>query len=473
MVFSSFLFLFLFLPVVTAVYFLTPRPAKNSVLLIFSVFFYGWGAPQVVPFLLLAVIFDFFVSFYLVPGSLPDRKRKVLFTFAIVVNLSALLYYKYFNFAALELQRIFTWFGFPPVTWSEVLLPIGISFFTFHKISYLGDIFRGKVTPAKSVVDYCLYILFFPQLIAGPIIRYADVALQFQARGHSIDAVYQGFTRFCFGLGKKVLIADSLGAVVDRILSVDSHKLSTESVWLAAFCYSFQIFFDFSGYSDMAIGLAKVFGFTFKENFDRPYRATTFTDFWRRWHISLSTFMREYLYIPLGGNRGTALRTHVNLWTTFLLSGLWHGAAWNFLLWGAFHGLFLTVDRVGWQRIADTLPRFVTMSLTFILVTIGWILFRADSVHHAFDLYAVMAGFDSAKAPAVPRAFLIDNRSLCMLGLAALLSFAPALNLEGVRSKLADVSITALHACAALFLVALSTAALASRGYTPFLYFKF
>jgi alginate O-acetyltransferase complex protein AlgI len=476
MVFSSFLFLFLFLPVVCLLYFGLPRALRNSTLLLSSIIFYGWGAPQVVGFLLIGSLFDFFCSPWIVPGALSPQRRRALFTFAVIANLSALLYYKYFNFAAAEISRLFIAIGVTPLTWTSVVLPIGISFFTFHKISYLGDVYRGKVSPSRSAIDYCLYILFFPQLIAGPIIRYADVAGQFQTRVHSLEGVFEGLSRFCFGLGKKVLIADSLGAVVDPLFALKATQLSVGTVWLAAFCYSLQIFFDFSGYSDMAIGLAKVFGFSFRENFDRPYQSHSFTEFWRRWHISLSTFMREYVYIPLGGNRGSEVRMHINLWATFLLSGLWHGASWNFLVWGAYHGAFLTLDRLGWQKISDSLPRFIPVLLTFVLVTIGWVFFRAETLHRAFELLAIMIGFGSSSAAALPRAFIIDNRSLVMLLCGILICFAP--KLRGVevtfpRPDWMNASRLSVKALCALLLLSLSAAALASRGYTPFLYFRF
>ncbi len=475
-VFSSFLFLFCFFPLVALCYVLTPRVLKNSILFAASVIFYAWGAPQVVPFLLLACAFDFFLSPFLVPGRIAEKQRRFVFGIAVAANLSALLYYKYFHFFVVEISRVFRALGFQPLTISEVVLPIGISFFTFHKISYLGDIFRGKVLPARSLVDYCLYILFFPQLIAGPIIRYADVAMQFSGRVHSIDGVCAGLTRLCLGLGKKVLIADSLGAVANQILGMQHQALSAGAVWLAVFCYSFQIFFDFSGYSDMAIGLAKVFGFTFKENFDRPYLSRNFTEFWRRWHISLSTFMREYLYIPLGGNRGSALRTTVNLWITFLLSGLWHGASWNFVIWGAFHGAFLTIDKIGWEKLSLRLPAAVSVGITFLLVTVGWVFFRAETLAEAVSLLQIMSGF-GAQAPDIARASLIDNRQIAMLmiAIAASFTFLPRkFEIPAVyTSSPLGATRSAGFCLGALLLFWLSIAALASRGYTPFLYFKF
>ena len=476
MVFSSFLFLFLFLPITSAIYAFTPRRFKNTCLLIASMLFYLWGAPIVLPFLLLACVFDFFISFLLIPGRISEKNRQRLFSLAVICNLSALFYYKYFNFVTAEVGKLLLTIGITPHSFPEVLLPVGISFFTFHKISYLGDVYRGKVLPASSLIDYCLYILFFPQLIAGPIIRYADVATQFKNRIHSIDSVYQGITRLCIGLGKKVLIADSLGTVVNQVFEMHPGQLSIISVWLAVICYSFQIFFDFSGYSDMAIGLARIFGFTFLENFNRPYRSRTFTEFWHRWHISLSNFMREYLYIPLGGNRISKYRTHLNLWITFLLSGLWHGASWNFVIWGAFHGSFLTLDKFCWDKIAKRLPNFINITITFLLVTVGWVFFRADTLNQAFDFLKIMLGF----APAtnnLPRAYLIDNRQLSMLLLAAIICFAPNLDKTWWKLKFetyrCTTAITAAKSLSAFILLWLSAAALASRGYTPFLYFKF
>jgi len=476
MVFSSFLFLFLFLPIVALLYLCAPRVSRNGVLLLVSGVFYGWGAPQVLPFLVLSCIVDYYLARYLSPRATPvdttsESRRRWLFTVGVVLNLSGLLYFKYAEFLLAELRPVMQLVNVQPPALHPLVLPLGLSFFTFHKISYLGDVFRGKVMPAHSLVDYTLYILFFPQLVAGPIIRYADVALQFRDRVHSLDKVFEGTVRFCFGLAKKVLIADSLGVVADRILALPESRLDTGSVWLAMVCYSFQIYFDFSGYSDMAIGLARLFGFTFKENFNQPYRAACFTDFWRRWHISLSTFMREYVYIPLGGNVGTQVRVATNLWVTFLLSGLWHGASWNFIVWGAYHGLFLSLDKLGMQRLSARIPQPLSIFTTFVLVTIGWVFFRAESMPRALELLSVMCGLSGGVVPAVPRGFLIDNRDLVMLVLAVVCSFVPwgsvvGAGREGMRWLLA-------RGVGAVILFVFSIASLASRGFTPFLYFRF
>jgi alginate O-acetyltransferase complex protein AlgI len=476
MVFSSFVFLFCFFPIVSLVYLLAPRGCRNWVLLIASALFYSWGAPHVLPFLILSCIVDYLLGSKLSPklvveNQLSEASRRRIFVFGIALNLSGLLYFKYAEFLLAELRPFLEGVGIHTPVLDPILLPLGISFFTFHKISYLGDVFRGKVAPAASLVDYILYIIFFPQLVAGPIIRYADVAMQFRGRVHSADKVFDGLVRFSIGLSKKVLIADSLGAVVDRILHLPGTSLGQGPVWLAMICYSFQIYFDFSGYSDMALGLARVFGFSFKENFNRPYSAASFTEFWRRWHMSLSMFMREYVYIPLGGNVGTRLRVALNLWITFLLSGLWHGASWNFIVWGAFHGFFLSLDKLGLKQWTSRAPRPLMVGVTFVLVTVGWVFFRAESLPRALELLSIMVGVSGNVVPAVPRGFLIDNRDLIMLAIAALVSFMPYANRR--THETTQLRWIPVQGVCVLVLLLLSSASLASRGFAPFLYFRF
>ncbi|MCL4167193.1 UNVERIFIED_CONTAM: hypothetical protein GTU68_031952, partial [Idotea baltica] len=378
MVFSSFTFLFAFLPLVLLLYASAPRPLRNPVLLFASYFFYAWGAPKVLPLLFVGSLVDFYLARFLLPGGRQQRRR---------------LAFKYANFFVEQLNASVTALGMQAIPWLSIALPIGISFYTFQKISYLIDVFRGEADPASSFFDYALYVAFFPQLIAGPIIRYLDLDKQLKSRTHSLSLMLYGANRFSFGLAKKILIADPMGQVARNIFELDPSQLSTSYAWVGAVAYSFQIYFDFSAYSDMAIGLGAAFGFRIPENFNFPYVSRTLTEFWRRWHISLSTWMREYLYIPLGGNKVSTFRLYTNLWIVFLLSGFWHGASWTFVLWGAFHGFFLTLDRIFLARWMAHIPRGLAAICTYVIVVFSWVLFRTESIEQTLIFYSAMLGF--------------------------------------------------------------------------------
>lgn len=475
MVFSSFIFLFVFLPTVCIAYFGLPKRFGNVILLLCSLFFYAWGAPTMVVPLVLSCSLDFWLGKRIAPGGLSDRSRKGYLAVALALNLGLLGYFKYMNFFVSEVSRVLGWFGRGPVHWMDIVLPIGISFFTFHKISYLVDVYRGTVRQAVRLTDYILYVVFFPQLVAGPIIRYADVAHEIVERRTSQSLFLVGVFRFIVGLSKKVLIADAMGTVADAVFAIKAPMLTSSWAWVGALAYTFQIYFDFSGYSDMAIGLGWMFGFHFKENFLRPYLSTNITEFWRRWHISLTNFMREYVYIPLGGNRHGTFRTYANLWLIFLLSGLWHGAAWNFIAWGVYHGLFIVSDRLFWGRVSEKLPKALSVAITFFVVLFGWVLFRADSLASATTYIATMVGLRLPTEQLTrPAADLIDNRAMFIMGLAAVLCFIPRIKIEpiGVTLPASSKGLVA-YGVTALLLLLLSTAFLAARGFTPFLYFRF
>lgn len=472
MIFSSFIFIYLFLPVSLLLYYCIPGAHRNYALLGLSVFFYSWGAPNIVPLLLLSCSIDYLISRYIHPMHGRKRGREALLGVAVALNLILLFYFKYANFFVEQFNAVITQLGGTPVSWLTVALPIGISFFTFQKISYVVDVYRGVGPPTRSIYDYMLYILFFPQLIAGPIVRYHDISELLRARSETSEMVCEGIVRFCLGLAKKVLVADQLGMIANTIFGISAPQLSTPHAWLGMICYSLQLYFDFSGYSDMAIGLARAFGFSFAENFNRPYCAKTFSDFWRRWHISLSSWMKEYLYIPLGGNRGSPARTFVNLWVVFLLSGLWHGAQWTFVLWGGYHGLFLVFDRLLWTRIAERLPSSINVVVTFILVSFGWVIFRAENIGQAVGFYKSLLGVQELTEPLLlARAEVIHNRGIVVFVAALALVFGPRL------ATCTDVGWFRTHpllwSAAALMLLFLSTASLLASGYTPFLYFRF
>ncbi len=481
MVFSSLLFLYAFLPVFLALYYLVPRGFRNTVALVASLVFYTWGEPVFVLWLVVSSLFDFGISLWLdrLPAGAGRARRGVL-TLGLAVNLAALLYCKYSNFFVEQLNGLLAWRAVSPLAWSKIALPIGISFFTFHKISYLVDIYRGTSRPTRNVFDYLLYICLFPQLIAGPIVRFHDVEAQLRERGHTLPRFLAGTWRFLLGLGRKVLIANPLGLVADRIFAHDIATLPLPLAWIGILCYTFQIYFDFAGYSDMAIGLARMMGFEFLENFNRPYLARNITEFWRRWHMSLSGFMRDYLYIPLGGNRVPGWRNKLNLWLTFLASGLWHGASWNFIFWGAYHGTLLSAEKtVGARRLAR-LPAWIGAPVTFLLVLIGWVFFRADTLPHAVTYLGRLVAWETWNYTPTELNFLwpdiISRRTVAALVLAAVTSFLP----DAFWSRLGwDDPLPAttrggvLRVLLGAAFLLLASAALANQSYNPFIYFRF
>ncbi|MDO4889070.1 MAG: MBOAT family O-acyltransferase, partial [Candidatus Saccharibacteria bacterium] len=347
MLFNSMVFLWIFLPVLLVLYFLTKRffpAARNYVLLVFSLLFYAWGEPKYIILMLVSILVNYVFGILVDKAPKKGKKRKVLLVLDILFNVGLLGYFKYFNFFTDNVNKIF---GEGTITMEDVMLPIGISFYTFQIMSYVIDLYRGEIKVQKNLPKLALYISFFPQLVAGPIVKYKDIDKALDSRKETLEGFSYGAKRFIYGLSKKVLIADVMASVADTVFNGGGGVtgLTQPVAWLGAVCYALQIFFDFSGYSDMAIGLGSMFGFKFMENFNLPYISGSITEFWRRWHISLSTWFKEYVYIPLGGNRKGRKRTYLNLWIVFLLTGIWHGAAWNFVVWGLFHGLFIFIER--------------------------------------------------------------------------------------------------------------------------------
>ena len=371
--------------------------------------------------------------------------------------------------------------GLSPLPWNEIALPLGISFFTFQKLSYIIDIFRRSVGPARSFVDYALYIALFPQLIAGPIVRYHDLAEQLRCRNPTPERFFDGIWRFAIGLAKKVLVANVVGQLADLAFASNAAgRIPLSCAWIGMLAYTFQIYFDFSGYSDMAIGLAKMMGFEFLENFNRPYISKSFTEFWRRWHISLTNWMRDYLYIPLGGNRKSRKRTYINLWIVFLISGFWHGASWSFILWGAYHGFFITLER--WARenqLTFRLPVAVLQGVTFLLVAFGWVLFRSDTLEQAAMYFKSLFGIapTSTSFSLIEWYYVFDYRSMAVLVLAALLSWLPwqsatvAVYKKAVAGK--QTIDLALRFSISFLLILLCSMSLVTMKFNPFIYFRF
>ncbi|MCB0334363.1 MAG: MBOAT family protein, partial [Bdellovibrionales bacterium] len=434
---------------------------------------YGWGAPTIIPLLIGMSLFDFLLGKRLSPDNTIRRSRKKqLLAFGIAANLSLLFYYKYWNFLLGEFNSLLSSLGFSGFMWSEVLLPIGISFFTFQKISYLVDVYRGTANPATTFTEYALYVALFPQLIAGPIVRYHEIAEQLHSRKVRSEDFAIGITRFSIGLGKKVLIADFVGQVADGVFALSIGEQTTFFAWLGILCYTFQIYFDFSGYSDMAIGLGRLFGFRFPENFHHPYISESIREFWTRWHITLSNWMKEYLYIPLGGNRVSSQRNALNLWIVFLLSGVWHGASWNFIVWGGYHGFFMSLERLvgAPTKRQNTIYRTI---ITFFLVVFSWVLFRADSLSDALTYYTYLFGLGAPATKPVMLGELLQPRSFVMLLLACVLSFYPLLQRKKEYTGLVSESPSLIFQCSAFCVLVLSLSALAGLDYTPFLYFRF
>ncbi len=386
MVFSSIVFIFYFLPIFFLVYYAVDKRFKNAVILCGSIFFYAWGAPKFIFVLLATTIIDFYVVLLM---SRQERKplKTLLMCFSLCINLGLLFYFKYSNFFIENLDHALARIGMKEIAWAKLLLPIGISFYTFETITYVVDVYRGVHKPLRKFWDYQLYIILFPKLIAGPIIRFHDFADQIydHTTFETTDNKLRGLYRFFIGLGKKVLIANVMGASADLIFNAPYSELSTATAWFGALSYTFQIYFDFSGYSDMAIGLGLMMGFRFPENFNNPYSAVSITDFWRKWHITLGTWMRNYLYIPLGGNRvNNKWRLYFNLWLVFLASGLWHGAAWGFIIWGAYHGFFLVIERIFLGRWLARMGKFAFL-YTFPVVLVGWVFFKIEYFHASLD----------------------------------------------------------------------------------------
>jgi alginate O-acetyltransferase complex protein AlgI len=392
-------FLFLFLPLLLALYFLRrPHAAyANWLLLIASVIFYAKGGGAFTWLIFASIIFNYWIAIQVDRAhARSEQAARRLVGVAVTVNLLVLVYYKYANFVVDNVNGLLAFGHIEPFAMSPVLLPIGISFFTFHAISYVVDVYRRDASAQKSPVHAALYLLLFPQLVAGPIIRYREISDQLARRRVTLDGFAEGARRFIIGLGKKTLVANIVAGPADAIFGMPAAQLDAPHAWLGIVCYTLQIYFDFSGYSDMAIGLGRMFGFRFPENFRWPYIAASVQEFWRRWHISLSSWFRDYLYVPLGGNRGGAGRTYVNLVTVFFLCGLWHGASWNFVAWGLFHGAFLVFERLGLGRILEEMPPQIRHVYTLLVVMIGWVFFRAETLTYAWAYLQAMFGLRHA-----------------------------------------------------------------------------
>jgi alginate O-acetyltransferase complex protein AlgI len=490
--FTEPLFLFLFLPVLLALYFVRRVHASyaNWLLLVASVIFYAKGGGAFTWLMLASIAFNYWMAIAVDrargPAELRDtpparlRRARLLVGVAVGINLVVLGIFKYANFFADNVNAMLLALGVHPLVVPRVLLPIGISFFTFHAISYVVDVYRRDAAAQKSPVHAALYLLLFPQLIAGPIIRYREIAGQLARRQVTLDDFAYGVQRFVIGLGKKVLIANIVAGPADQIFALPAIELDAARAWIGITCYTLQIYFDFSGYSDMAIGLGRMFGFRFPENFRWPYIADTVQEFWRRWHISLSSWFRDYLYVPLGGNRVSAGRVYRNLVIVFFLCGLWHGASWNFVVWGLFHGTFLVMERIGLAAAVRRLWRPVRHGYLMLVVMVGWVFFRSDTLTGAIVFLKAMAGLTVASmSPYTLGWYLpIDVRLALLAGIIGSAPIIPAL--AGWRAEIERrVGLgraTLVDAAAAAALLAVFGVAIlhvAARSYNPFIYFRF
>lgn len=473
MVFSSIVFLLVFLPIFLLMYHIAGDRYKNYVVVIASILFYSWGSPKFVFVIIASTIIDFYIVRKLY-SSIEIITRKILLGTSIFLNLGLLLYFKYANFFVENVNAMFSYFGFEPMPWVTVLLPVGISFYTFQTLTYSIDVYRKVHPPLTKVSDYLLYIMSFPQMIAGPIVRFSSVANQIVNREETYDDKLIGFYRFSIGLAKKVLIANVMAQQADLILNSDLTTVTTANAWLGILAYTFQIYFDFSGYSDMAIGLGRMMGFRFPENFTSPYTSTSISEFWRRWHMTLGGFMRDYLYISLGGNRvKTKYRLYFNLWIVFLLSGLWHGAAWNFVFWGAFHGLFLILDRIFLLKVLNKIGKIPATLFTFFVVMIGWVVFRLENISDIQIFMNKLFSFDSSLSLNIIPAFRLISVFAIFFSFVVSFQFGKAweeffFKKERYTSK-QNIVLTVLS----VVLFILSVSSISSSGFNPFIYFRF
>ena len=485
MVFSSHIFVFYFLPLALLLYYAVPRRGQLLLLIVLSYLFYGWANPLFVVLMFASTLTDYLSgliisgqwpslrsddSVGLEPGGPRSRVQKAALVTTIVLNLLLLGFFKYFNFGIESYNGLVRSLGYEQAAWDHFLritLPLGISFYTFHAMSYAIDVYRGDARAIRNYIDYACYVAMFPQLVAGPIIRFQDVANQLAHRTHSAEKFARGVAFFSFGMAKKVLLANPCGKVADTVFNAG--PVGTADAWTGIVGYAFQIYFDFSAYSDMAIGLALMLGFVFAKNFDSPYLAESITDFWRRWHISLSTWLRDYLYLPLGGNRKGPARTYVNLATVMVLGGLWHGAAWNFVIWGAIHGAMLAFERTqGKDSIYHRLPRPAKIVLTFVIVCFAWVFFRAETLPQALAYCGSLLGWTQPPLQSGLIAGIIyQPYYLGVLLMAAIVTWSCPQTWDFTRR------ITVPRAALAMGLLWLSLLILTSQEFNPFIYFLF
>ena len=469
MVFSSSVFFMAFLPITLVLYFLIPErflKVRNLWLLITSLIFYGWGEPKYIAVMAFSIVFNY------VMGRLVSRSRALL-VFCLAGNLAILGFFKYTDFLIGTVNDLFG----GSISLLNIALPIGISFYTFQTMSYIIDVYRGKVPPQRDFIAFAAYVTLFPQLIAGPIVRYSDVAVMLVGRKSNLEQIAEGVRRFIIGFGKKVLLANQIYVIWNEITLMPTSEISTATAWLGAIAFTFQIYFDFSGYSDMAIGLGKIFGFDYLENFNYPYISRSITEFWRRWHMSLSSWFKEYVYVPLGGNRKGLPRQILNIAVVWALTGLWHGASWNFVAWGVYFGVILILEKLWVLKWLEKCPAFVGHLYSLVLIVLGWVIFALTDFSQMKEYMLMMFGGASAfidsdfKYLAWSRIWVLTACAIGSTPLVKLVCERIAGGLSSVRNG--DVWLGALETAVLLGILSLSIAFLVSGSYNPFLYFRF
>jgi alginate O-acetyltransferase complex protein AlgI len=470
MLFSSPEFLFGFLPGFLILYFISPDLLKNVVLFFASLLFYFMTSGELTAILLFSVVLNWGL------GILIARSGKALGTgyliAGVIINLAPLFYYKYAVFfltASHDLAESLGLNVIQPII--NPILPIGISFFTFQAISYIADIYMARVKPARNILDFGMYHSCFPQLIAGPIVRYEEIESQVFLRRPSLDEITNGITQFCFGLGKKVILADNMGFIANRVFSIPGGQVDFQSAWMGIVAYTLQIYFDFSGYSDMAIGLGRILGFSYPQNFDQPYRSHSITEFWRRWHMTLSRWFRDYLYIPLGGNRRALPRVLFNLLIVFFLCGLWHGAAYTFVIWGLYHGGLLIIERLAKRWVTFPIPQFLSWPYAIVAVMIGWVFFRADSLAAALSYLAAMFSPALATVPGHQALSIMTSDKIVFLLLGIAIALLPRERFFAFARRRYEFAPAASFASLVVAFVAVTM--MSVNGFSPFIYFRF
>lgn len=469
MVFSSLSFLLIFLPALFTLYYVMPEiKNKNFLIFVFSIIFYAWGEPVYILLMIFSIMNDYvhalLISFYKNKGNIIGAK--ITLVSSIIINLGLLVLFKYSDFIVMNINHLFNM----NLCSINLLLPIGISFYTFQTMSYTIDVYREKVEAQKNLITLGTYVAFFPQLIAGPIVRYETVEGELKDRNISLDDVYSGLSRFIIGLGKKIIIANQVALIADKIFNLNSNSIGIEVAWIGIISYTLQIYFDFSGYSDMAIGLGKMLGFNFLENFNYPYISTSITEFWRRWHISLGSWFRDYVYIPLGGNRVNRLRWILNIFIVWFLTGIWHGASWNFVIWGLYYGVILVIEKKIFRIKNINLPKIVKHIYTLVLIMIGWVIFRADTIYEAKNYILALSGVSGhSEFNLVYNLSIFNTMIFIILGIVGATPIVKKifdkLNKHRVTSLVYDVFLLAILLASLLFLI--------NGSFNPFIYFRF
>lgn len=467
MVFSSLTFLYFFLPIVMILYFVVPKKFRNAIILISGLFFYAWGEPVYVFIMIISTVIDYTAGRLIHYFDNDNKKRTVFLLVSVIMNLGLLAVFKYSSFIITTVNGIFGC----DIPDPKLPLPIGISFYTFQSMSYTIDMYMRNIKVQKNIISFTSYVSLFPQIVAGPIVRYEDVAKEIDSRTVSVSKVSSGIGIFLKGLAKKVLLANNIGLVWTGIKAMDYGEISVVTAWLGILAFTFQIYFDFSGYSDMAVGLGKMLGFNFPQNFNHPYISKSISEFWRRWHMTLGSWFRSYVYIPLGGNRNGTVKTIRNLLIVWALTGLWHGASWNFILWGLYFGILIIIERLGWGKILEKLPPAISTLYTFLLVVFGWVLFDVNTLPQAFAYFKAMFGGAGVFADSTARYTLISNFTVFAVCIFASTDLYSKISekLKSNKTKLAEYIAPALQ----IAMLLMCTAYLVDATYNPFLYFRF